>query len=389
MKFLYLFAFIAIFQLTTIAQKGGIQFFEQDWNSAVLTAAKENKIIFVDAYTTWCQPCKKMDQQVFPQKTVGDFYNKNFVNVKINMEKGVGKELREKYDVVSYPTYLFVTADGTLVHQIAGYKSVPQFVKLGKTALNPDKRLSAFVHRYEKGERDPAFLLEYTKVRKAAEDGSHMPIAEAYLMTQEDWGTKKNMKFIFDHMDDVDSKLFDYFNENKTVFEKQFGASKVGRKVESLIYLKIYDEKGNADLVKLERLFQKVYSKEVAEQAIGRFKMNYYLDKRSSKKYAETAVDYYKKFPPKSPSEMSDVAYNFYELDVDDKKLLKKSLKWTKSAIKEDASFFNYETLAAVYYKLGKKRKATKAAKKAIDFAKKSKEDYSETQELLGKIKAM
>ncbi|MFK8006854.1 MAG: thioredoxin family protein [Saprospiraceae bacterium] len=390
MKKFTLFILLFLFLSNPIfAQKEGIKFTQQNWNQVIIQAAKEDKIIFIDAYTDWCQPCKKMDKQVFPQKLVGDFYNKNFVNVKLNMEKGIGEELKKKYDVFFFPTFLFLTADGTIVHRIAGYQSVPKLLELGKTAVDPSKRLSAFEERFEKGDRDPEFLIQYTNVRKAAMDGTHNAIAEEYLNTQKDWTTKENLKFIFKQVDDTDSKLFDYILENKAVFEKQFKASKVAGKIENLIYQKVYDDQGNASLDELDRLFNKVYESKVAEQASSRFKLNYYLEKKSSEKYAKEAVKYYKNFPPRDPSELSDVAYNFYDLDVSNKKLLKNAVKWTKNAVKSDPSLFNYEAMAAVYYKLGKKRKARKAANKAIDAAKKMKEDLSETQELLDKIKAM
>ena len=368
------------------SQKKGIHFSKQDWNQVLKTAAKENKIIFLDAYTTWCQPCKKMDKQVFPQKMIGDFFNKKFINVKMNMEKGIGKELQKKYDIFFYPTFLFVTADGTIIHRQAGFLSAPKFLAFGKAALDPDKSLAAFERRYKKGNRDPDFLKKYVALRKAAMDGTHSAIAEDYLATQKDWLSKENIKFIFKYVDDTDSKLFDYMVKHQAEFKKTMGISKVAGKIENLIYQKIYDEKGNASLDELDQLFKKVYSPEQADKASMRFKLNYFLEKKSSEKYAKTAINYYKKFPPRDPSELSDIAYNFYELDVSSKKMLKKALKWTKKAIKKSPSFYNYETLAAVYFKLGKKRKAVKAAKKAINLAKKAKEDYSETQQLLEKI---
>lgn len=369
------------------SQKKGIHFSKKEWNQVLQTAAKENKLIFLDAYTSWCQPCKRMDKQVFPQKMIGDFFNKKFINVKMNMEEGIGKNLQKKYDIFFYPTFLFLTADGTVVHRNAGFLSAPKLLDLGKTALNPDNRLSAFETRYTKGERSPAFLKKYTEVRKAAMDGTHGAIAEDYLATQEDWLSKDNVKFIFKYVDNTDSKLFDYMVEHRTDFQKIMGQSKVSGKIENLIYQKIYDEKGNASLDELDRLFKKVYAPQQAEKASMRFKLNYFLEKKSSEKYAKTAVNYYKKFPPRDPSELSDVAYNFYELDVSNRKMMKKALKWTKKAVKKSPSFYNYETLAAVYFKLGKKRKAIKAAKKAINLAKKAKEDYSETQQLLDKIR--
>ena len=381
-----LFTFLS---LSIFAQKEGIKFTHQNWNQVIIQAAKEDKIIFIDAYTDWCQPCKKMDKQVFPQKLVGDFYNKNFVNVKLNMEKGIGEELKKKYDVFFFPTFLFLTADGTIVHRIAGYQSVPKLLELGKIAIDPSKRLSAFEKRFENGDRDPKFLMQYTGVRKAAMDGTHNVIAEEYLNTQKDWTTKENLKFIFKQVDDTDSKLFDYILENRAIFEKQFKVSKVAGKIENLIYQKVYDDQGNASLEELDRLFNKVYEPKIAKQASSRFKLNYFLEKKSSEKYAKEAVKYYEKFPPKDPSELSDVAYNFYDLDVSDKKMLRKALTWTKKAVKSDDSSFNYEAMAAVHYKLGKKRKAKKAIKKAINKAKKMNEDYSEMQKLLEKIKAM
>lgn len=51
----------------------GIRFAEGSWKELLETAKKEGKLIFVDCYTEWCQPCKQMEQQVFPSKKWGSF----------------------------------------------------------------------------------------------------------------------------------------------------------------------------------------------------------------------------------------------------------------------------------------------------------------------------
>jgi len=113
----------------------GILFFEGTWQEAILKAKKENKLIFLDAYTTWCGPCKAMQKNIFPNEKVGELFNKNFINVKIDMEKGEGIALAKKYNVRAYPTLFFIDAQETLKLSSLGYHNVSQLIKLGQKAL--------------------------------------------------------------------------------------------------------------------------------------------------------------------------------------------------------------------------------------------------------------
>ena len=267
---------------TIYSQKGGVQFTKLEWEEVLSTASEQNKIIFLDAYTSWCQPCKKMDKQVFPQKMVGDFFNKNFINVKMDMEKGIGRTLQQKYEILFYPTLIFLSPDGTPLHRIAGFQSAPNLLKLGKIALNPNKRLSSFEKKYAEGNRDPEFLKQYTQVRFEAMDGTHNTLAEDYLATQEDWSTDENLDFIVKYVDDTDSKLFDYLVENREKFEKKFGVGRTVGMIEKLIYTKIYDDKGNASLEELDKLFAKAYPPERAAKSSARFKLQLFFRKKRS-----------------------------------------------------------------------------------------------------------
>lgn len=84
-KFLTLTAFvISIYSFSQARMK----FEEPDFKTVLAKAEKENKLVFFDAYAVWCGPCKLMVKNIFPLETVGDFYNANFINVKIDMEKG-------------------------------------------------------------------------------------------------------------------------------------------------------------------------------------------------------------------------------------------------------------------------------------------------------------
>ena len=86
----------------------GIEFDHLTFEEAKAKALEENKLIFIDAYTSWCGPCKRMAANVFTNEAVGAYFNENFINLKIDMEKGEGPAIGRKYRVAGYPTLLFV-----------------------------------------------------------------------------------------------------------------------------------------------------------------------------------------------------------------------------------------------------------------------------------------
>ena len=84
----------------------GIQFHRGNWNEALQLAKKDNKLIFLDIYATWCGPCKKLKANTFSNKEVGRFFNKNFINVALDGEQGDGATLASQYNLTSYPSLL-------------------------------------------------------------------------------------------------------------------------------------------------------------------------------------------------------------------------------------------------------------------------------------------
>ncbi|MDQ0782562.1 thioredoxin domain-containing protein [Chryseobacterium sp. W4I1] len=74
---------LAIFSslfIAALAWAQGIKFEDSNFATILAKAKKENKLIFIDAYASWCGPCKLMVKNIFPLQTVGDFYNSHFIN---------------------------------------------------------------------------------------------------------------------------------------------------------------------------------------------------------------------------------------------------------------------------------------------------------------------
>jgi thioredoxin-related protein len=114
----------------------GVQFFKGNFKAAKTEAHSTGKYIFLDAYTEWCGPCKTMSKRVFTNQEVGRFYNSNFINLKVDMEKGEGLFLGRKFGVTAYPTLIYLDQNGRLIKKIEGALDVAEFLRVGKQVAN-------------------------------------------------------------------------------------------------------------------------------------------------------------------------------------------------------------------------------------------------------------
>lgn len=114
----------------------GIKFAEANWAKALQEAKKQNKLIFLDAYTTWCGPCRMLKSNTFPDKAAGEFFNKHFINIALDMEKGDGIAVAEKYGVNAYPTLIITDASGNMVTYTKGYIDAKQLIEFGKFGIS-------------------------------------------------------------------------------------------------------------------------------------------------------------------------------------------------------------------------------------------------------------
>ncbi|HTI92328.1 MAG TPA: thioredoxin family protein [Puia sp.] len=105
------------------------------WNEITAQAKKSGKYIFVDAYTTWCGPCRQLKDITFKDKKAAAFYNGNFINYSVDMEKGEGVLLADRWDITAYPSLLFFTPDGKMVMRQVGYVDGKHLIEFGEQAL--------------------------------------------------------------------------------------------------------------------------------------------------------------------------------------------------------------------------------------------------------------
>jgi thioredoxin 1 len=120
------------FNFSSKNQNSGIKFEHISFAKALEIAKAKDKIIFIDAYTSWCGPCKRMAATSFKEENVAKLYNSRFINLKIDMESSPdGPEIARMYKVKAYPTLLFIKPNGKLAKSVVGFQTGEKLISIG------------------------------------------------------------------------------------------------------------------------------------------------------------------------------------------------------------------------------------------------------------------
>ncbi|WP_343664583.1 thioredoxin family protein [Chryseobacterium mucoviscidosis] len=377
--------FSALF-IGAFALAQGIKFEESNFTAVLAKAKKENKLVFIDAYTTWCGPCKLMAKNIFPQKTVGDYYNSHFINAKIDMEKGEGIEIAKKYNVKAFPTYLFVDGNGELVHRTLGYVEENDFIQFAKDAGDPGKRLTALKQKFEDGEKDPEFLKNLASLTMYNDAEFAGRVMERYFSSKKELD-REDVQMLLSVAQNPDSPMYKIFQAKKDEISKIITPQKyeaIDKNIKiSSIFKKSYNPQSKTwdDNYFLTEA-QKFLSKDEAEKILKKAQASRALRDKDFAKYEKLTLELNQDTSALSSEELNSLAWNFFE-NVNNKASLEKALVWAQESVKKDENFANTDTLANLYNKVGDKKNAKLWAEKSIELAKKTGQDSSDTEKLL------
>ncbi len=379
---------LMILPLVFLGQNRSINFEHGTWSEVLSKAKKENKLIMMDAFTTWCGPCKWMAKNVFTNDTVADYYNTNYVNAKIDMEKGEGIDLAKKYGVQAYPTFLFIDGDGNLVHRVCGSDQPKDFIQTGKDALTPEKTLAYAEKKFNATPSDPDVATAYFKAMSAACASVGDKVDKYFVGVKEsEYSSELNWKILNEHVSNSKSPAFIYLLKHQDEFTKKYGSDPVSKKIERVYEQSFRTIAGSKDKVAFD-----VLKKEVSQNMAGdvdniiwKGELLFHSANKDWAAYASVASQYVDKYGLNDPSMLNQYAWTFYE-HVTEAAMLEKAARWAKRSVELDDKYYNNDTYAAVLFKLGKKADAKKAAEHAIELGKKDGTDVKETEDLLKKI---
>ncbi len=361
---------LVITLINPVLARNGIQFESLAWPEALEKARTENKFIFLSATADWSQPCKLMEEYIYSDSEVGEFYNQTFINLSIDMEVFPGTELADRYQVFLYPTLLFIDGTGKVIHRGCGAMEATELLKLGQRALDSENHLSGLQEKYDEGFRDPDFLKTMSlTLDEACLDQTAWVDHFFSELPQSDWTNESAWTMINLNVQDPYSPYFQYLMKYHDLYEIKYGKDTVDHKINEVLlsqFTQIY-EGGDITLFAIQALrsiLEPLHfsQKEELEAMIN---LQYAEEKEDWELYCTSAIQVVEQQEVADPEQLNEFAWKIYVFSESEEEW-NTAKSWIEPIVEayEESSFM--DTYASLLYKLGDIKQAIKWEKRAI-----------------------
>lgn len=431
----YVLSLLTFVPILTLAQTNyqGVKFENGlSWEQVKALAKTKNRYIFIDCYTPWCLPCKKMDTEIYPNDTVGSYMNQKFVSIKVQMDtskymkdsssnwRSVASYFETAYKVYYYPTYLFFSPDGKIVHKGGGVKNVKDFIALATDATNPQKQYFTLLEKYSKGQLPPADMKRLALLTMSFSDQElATKIADSYLkiVRKNIFDAKDGMEFLEQFTESPYAQKLvntyisgladtDLYNKDKIQLMANYAKHskdpifhiflKQGNQIDAAIGQKGFSENVVDGIITKEDINPKLpssksgsepnwdqiiasvkqkYGDVFADRAVLKAKIRWYYDK-DKQQFIKLAIQRVEKYPSDTITWLYDGALlNNYAWEIflysTDKVQLGKAIEWMEGAVRRHGAELpeTMDTYAHLLYKTGRTQEAVSWEEKALKVA--------------------
>ena len=387
MKYFKILAILLTIQANVFSQQ--LTIIDQDYDKAKSIALKENKLILIDFYTTWCVPCKKLDKLIFQNDTLQQKLAADFILLKYDAEKDKIFNLSKKHHVGSYPTGIILTKDGYIVNRKYGFpdndletleKSFFGFTNEGIQFNKENKIIKGYSNKIDTS-KYPKFYIDYVNRDNTKIDSTEF---KKYWETKRDIFSEEYFSVLIYNAGSVPNSISNSLLNNKSKYEELYGVLDVNIALSFLgmgKFQKAILNKSRNEFDKAVEFTKKAQSKEGAEQTIKMFE-KYFL--MAQNKWNEV---YKINESLKNKGEFDDGAINHFCWDVyekcNDKSVIIKCVQWMKEVTNNNPDYSYLDTYACILYKSGDKIESKRIAILAIETGKKNNENTRSTEKFL------
>ncbi|SDY71484.1 thioredoxin family protein [Hymenobacter psychrophilus] len=392
MKRMITLGLLCLITLMARAQTASLAFEPASWEAALTKARQTQRPIFVYAYAPGCHFCKEMESSTFRDPTVAAYYNDTFVAFKVNIE--VDTAFTRRYDIASFPTYLYLDAAGNPLHRSGGAKSAADFVADARAAFAPQTAFYSLQQQYMLGSRTPDLLYRYSRALNfpTRRQTTQAQVVAEYLATQSaaQLRNEQNMRYVFEYSTPQTDR---YFLAHQVDFTPWFPAEARQRKADRILMRQAFDAGQKADDLDLQQLRHliKVSFADTA-RANSLATINFLESRRDWARYAR-ATRRYSQLPAPDKYTLSKTATYVYYFAKEQgpqqqQQAVAAALEVMPMLLKQEHNYANLLLHAKLLLQARRQAPARAAAQAALQQAKLQKESGEEAQELLQALNA-
>ncbi len=379
--------FIIIFTFYSVNFSQTLTIIDQDYEKAKIESQKQNKLLLIDFYTTWCAPCKQIERMIFNDETISSEMSKSFVVLRYDAEKDETHRLSLKHHIGSYPATVVLNSDQFVLHKLYGFGGPEKDLVKNYQAFLNEAMVNNSKNDYVKGVSNTTKDLVYPKFYEDYVFRKNTKLDEEKVL-KDYWGTNKDylsevsfaVFIYFGGTDEVDS----FFLDNLQKYESLYGKTDVGyvkSKMSFTKFAKAIEAKDRKLLASAVEFARKIYDKDKADKYIDVWEQNMLVEENKWNEAIELFV------ARKKRENLDDDSTYYFCSTVneksDDKKTLEKCVSLMKDVTdkKPESEYLN--TYAHLLYKTGDFNLSKTVLKKAIKIGKSNKEDTQDSEKLL------
>jgi len=371
--FTLLFSLFLLLFSNGIDAQNSINFSEESLPKLLERSKKENKPIFLMIYAEWCPHCNKMKKEVFNTPEVANFMENNFICAWQDIEKENGDFIKKKFDVKSYPTFVFLDKNETVLYNLSGEYKPDVLIQEAKNALNPKLQLPYLEQQFLSDPSNVDKCLAYILTLGKGKERKQISVpAHHYLATQSDKDlvSSQNWKVIANAVTDIESREFQYVLKNQQAFAKVASPLRVERKINSVVteLLKPFTE--NLDTINYykQRKIAKSINLRNTDSLIFNFDVTLAERAQNWSLYKKTTAESVEKFFWNDARMLKEIGQTYLK-NITTIPDLNNAIKWSERAVELEESYDGYLLLAQLHHKTKNNKEAIVYAKKAKSFS--------------------
>lgn len=198
----------------------------QSWDSTQKASLETGKPIFVAVHTDWCKYCKLMEQEVYRDEQVSSYFNRFFINIKMDGEKEFGKTFAGLYSIKGFPTLFFMNGSGGVLQRVNGYTEAANILGFARKALQKSDLIPKVESRYQSGVITPAEMMVYLDFVETTDQMKAISMANDYLegLDSLPWTDSSVFSIISHYALDPGRKIPEEALRNRKLLEQLYGA---------------------------------------------------------------------------------------------------------------------------------------------------------------------